>query len=105
MLATGGCLFHQSTKVRRDGVDVSQAQFDQVTPGRTTAAWVLATLGDPTSRRSAGPADEVWTYAYTEHVDSSGYVLLIFGGNSSSDTTRRAVVEVKDGVVVRKFRG
>jgi len=103
---TAGCLVSSDSTVRRTGVDVPESTFEQVQPGTTTAAWVRATLGEPTSRSAdKGGHDEVWAYAYTEHVDSSGYVFLLFGGSSTSDTTRRAFVEFKDGVVVRKWRG
>ena len=100
----GGCLFGSDSTVRRTGVDVPQATFEQIAPGTTTTAWVAATLGEPTARHRDG-RDQVWTYAYTEHVDSSGYVFLIFGGSNTTETTRRAFVEFQDGVVVRKWRG
>jgi outer membrane protein assembly factor BamE (lipoprotein component of BamABCDE complex) len=99
-----GCLFGQSTDVKRTGVDVPEATFGQITPGQTTGGWVRATLGEPTAKTVAGPGDEVWRYDYTERTDSSGYVFLIFGGSNTTETKRQAVVEVKDGVVVRKWR-
>ncbi len=102
--SAGGCLFSSHSVVRRTGTDVPAATFDQVQPGQTTAAWVAATLGEPTTRHREG-RDEVWTYAFTEHVDSDGYVFLIFGGSNVTDTTRRAFVEFQDGTVVRKWRG
>ncbi len=90
--------------VRTTGTDVAPATFDQIQPGTTTAAWVRATLGEPTTRSREG-RDEVWTYAYTEKVDSSGYVFLIFGGSNTTETTRKAFVEFQDGIAVRKWRG
>ena len=106
LAATGGCLFGNSSTVHRTGIDVPESTFEQVRPGSTTAAWVRATLGEPTSKSVDAPShDEVWAYAYTERVDSSGYVFLIFGGSNTTETTRRAFVEFKDGIVVRKWRG
>ena len=104
LLATAGCLFGQTSKVSKTGVDVPEGTFGQITPGQTTAGWVRATLGEPTARTAAGPGDEVWRYDYVEHVDSKGYVFLIFDGSNTTETKRQAVVEVKDGVVVRKWR-
>ena len=101
---TAGCLFASNSTVRRTGVDVSPTTFDQIRLGATTTAWVRAALGEPTSRDRDG-RDQVWVYAYTEHVDSSGYVFLIFGGSNTTETTRKAFVEFQDGVVVRKWRG
>jgi hypothetical protein len=106
LAATGGCLFGNSSTVHRTGTDVPESTFEQVQPGSTTAAWVRATLGEPTSKSlDQASHDEVWAYAYTERVDSSGYVFLIFGGSNTTETTRRAFIEFKDGLVVRKWRG
>ncbi len=102
--AAGGCLVSSESTVRRTGNDVAPATFDQITPGTSTVAWVRATLGEPSARSRDG-RDEVWTYAYTEKVDSSGYVFLIFGGKNTTETTRKAFVEFQDGMVVRKWRG
>ena len=102
--SAGGCLFASNSTVRRTGIDIAPATFEQVQPGTTTAAWVRATLGEPTSRSRDG-RDEVWTYAFTEHVDSSGYVFLVFGGSNVTETTRKAFVEFQDGIAVRKWRG
>ena len=101
---TTGCLFGSNSTVKRTGSDVSPATFEQIQPGTTTAAWVRATLGEPTtvSRDAHG---EVWAYACTEHVESDGYVFLIFGGSNTTETTRRAFVELRDGTVVRKWHG
>ncbi len=104
LLATTGCLFGNNSTVKRTGTDVSAATFEQIQPGTTTAAWVRATLGDPTSV-SRDAHGEVWAWTYTEHVDSSGYVFLIFGGSNTTETTRKAFVELRDGIVVRKWRG
>ncbi len=105
MAATGGCLFGGGTTIKRTGTDVPRAAFDEIQPGTTTLAWVHATLGEPSAKEKPEPHDEVWRYDYTEHVDSNGYVLFVFGGTNSTETTRKAVVEFKDGVVVRKWRG
>ncbi len=104
LAASGGCLFASNSTVHKSGTDVASATFEQIRPGTTTAAWVRATLGEPTARDREG-RDEVWSYAYTEKVDSSGYVFLIFGGSNTTETTRKAFVEFQDGVAVRKWRG
>jgi hypothetical protein len=104
LLATTGCLVTSRSKVYKTGVDVPDGTFEKIEPGTTTAAWVRATLGEPTSQAHDDHGGQVWTYAYTEHVDSSGYVFLIFGGSNVTETTRKAFVEFTGGVVVRKWR-
>ena len=103
--SSAGCLVGTSSNVTRTGTDVPESTFGQIQPGATTAAWVRATLGEPTSKSHGRAADdEVWAYAYTERVDSSGYVFLVFGSSNTTETTRKAYVEFKGDTVVRKWR-
>jgi outer membrane protein assembly factor BamE (lipoprotein component of BamABCDE complex) len=99
-----GCLVTHNSSTTHNGTQVTSETFDQIKPGATTAGWVLATLGQPTSKTSTG-SDEIWKYVYTEHTDSSGAIFLIFGGSDSSDKSETAFVEIKDGIVTNKWRG
>ncbi|CAN5529368.1 hypothetical protein BH10PLA1_BH10PLA1_04520 [soil metagenome] len=100
----GGCLVTGGTDSTRTGNYVSQDLFTSIEPGKTTMAWVQATLGDPTSRTTAD-GNVVWKYTYTERTDSGGAVFLIFGSHSTTETVHNAFIEFKDGVVTRKWRG
>jgi len=106
-LAASGCLVTSTNKESRSGKYVAESTFDQIKPGTTTAAWVKATLGEPTERtRVDGQGDaEVWKYIYTEKKEGSGAIFLIFGGTSSKEKSGTAFVELKDGVVTNKWRG
>src|SRR5439155_462721 len=79
--------------------------FDRIEPGKTTAAWVKATLGEPSSKDKLDNDGEVWKYSYTEKKESSGAIFLIFGGSDKKEEQRVAYVEIKDGVVKNKWRG
>jgi hypothetical protein len=104
ILVTGlGCLVTADSRQSRSGTAVPEATFTQIEPGKTTSAWVQATLGEPTSK-SQVDGSEIWSYRYTERTDSSGTVFLLFGGHSSSEKSHAAFVELKDGVVVKKWR-
>ncbi|HSV13202.1 MAG TPA: outer membrane protein assembly factor BamE [Tepidisphaeraceae bacterium] len=103
LIATTGCLFTADSQKTTSGNSVAEGTFSQITLGKTTVGWVKATLGEPT-RRSQADDHEVWEYSYTERTDSSGSVFLIFGGHNSTQTTHKAYVEFKDGVVVNKWR-
>lgn len=98
-----GCLIGSNSSETRTGIDVSDSTFEQIEPGKTMAAWVKATLGEPTSKDKTEDS-EVWKYSYTERKDSSGAVFLIFGSHDSTETTHTAFIEFKDGVVVKKWR-
>jgi outer membrane protein assembly factor BamE (lipoprotein component of BamABCDE complex) len=99
-----GCLIGTASNTMHTGTNVGQSTFDQIKAGSTTVGWVHATLGDPTSKTVDGD-DEIWKYTYTEHTDSGGYVFLIFGGSSSNEKTSTAFIEIKDGIVINKWRG
>jgi outer membrane protein assembly factor BamE (lipoprotein component of BamABCDE complex) len=102
-LLAGGCLVMSNSEERRTGKYVSQATFEQIKPGATTSAWVLATLGEPTTKTKAS-GSEVWKWEYTETKESGGAIFLIFGGRSTKESNGAAYVELKDGVVANAWR-
>src|SRR5437762_13366986 len=99
-----GCQVAHSSDQHVTGNFVPPATFDRIEPGKTTAAWVKATLGEPSSKDTAGNSTEVWKYSYTEKKESSGAIFLIFGGSDSKERQHVAYVEIKDGVVTNKWR-
>jgi outer membrane protein assembly factor BamE (lipoprotein component of BamABCDE complex) len=102
--AASGCLFNSKTTQRIEGQYVEPASFGQIKPGQTTATWVLATLGEPSSRTTADDQTEVWKWTYTEHRHSSGNIFILFAAVSDRAVPRSAFVELRDGVVTRKWR-
>lgn len=102
-----GCLVMSTNKETREGKFVADSTFDQITPGTTSAAWVKATLGDPSEcTRLDGQEDtEVWKYNYIERKEGSGAIFLIFGGTSTKERSGTAYIELKNGVVTNKWRG
>ena len=99
-----GCLVAHSSDQHISGNYVPDTTFDRIEAGKTTAAWVKATLGEPSSKDKVDENSEVWKYSYTEKKESSGAVFLIFGGSDTSEKQRAAYVEMKDGVVKNKWR-
>jgi outer membrane protein assembly factor BamE (lipoprotein component of BamABCDE complex) len=104
---SSGCLVMSSNQETREGNFVADTTFDQIKPGQTSAAWVKATLGEPSVRTTVEGQDEaeVWKYKYTERKTGSGAIFLIFGGTSTKEKSGTAFVELKDGVVTNKWRG
>jgi outer membrane protein assembly factor BamE (lipoprotein component of BamABCDE complex) len=102
-LTLTGCLVMSGSDEKREGKYVSPATFEQIKPGKTTQAWVEATLGDPTKKTKANDT-EVWKYEYTEKRESSGAIFLIFGGTSKKQVSNAAYVELKDGIVTNAWR-
>ena len=104
---SSGCLVMSSNEETREGKFVADTTFDQIKPGKTSAAWVKATLGEPSERTCIEGQDdaEVWKYTYTERKEGAGAIFLIFGGTSTKEKSGTAYVELKDGVVTNKWRG
>src|SRR5438270_12546608 len=97
----GGCLVSAHSDEKRTGNYVADSTFSKIEPGKTSAGWVKATLGEPDSKQKVDASDsEIWKYSYTEKKDSSGSIFLLFGGHDTKETTGHAFVEIKDGIVV-----
>lgn len=105
-LALCGCLVTSNNEEKTTGNYVAESTFSQIEPGKTTAGWVKATLGEPSEKKPIPETDtEVWKYQYSEVKEGSGAIFLIFGGSSKKQKTGTAFVEIKDGVVTNKWRG
>ena len=105
LLVTAGCLVSSNSKKEESGVKVSPQTLEQIEVGRTTAEWLVATLGRPTSRkRVEGREDqEVLRYAYTVEETSSGAVFLLFSSKSRETSKTTTFFEVTDGIVTRHW--
>jgi len=89
MVATaGGCLVSSSTTEKRPGNFVPESTFSRLEPGTSTASFVEATLGAPTSKTTVDDGSEIWRWTYTESKAGSGAVFLIFGGPSEKTFER-----------------
>lgn len=101
-----GCLVTSSNTTTESGIRVSEATLSQVEPGRTTEAWLIALLGEPSSRVAVKdrPGQEILRYDFSRVEASGGSVFLIFGGSSRRETNQRVFFEVTDGVVTRHWQ-
>ncbi len=105
LLVFTGCLVTSTSKTTTSGNYVPEQTFDRLQPGKTTASWVIATLGEPSARTKVDATrSEIWKWNYTETRKGSGTVLFLFAGNSNDEKARAAYVEIKDGVVTKKWR-
>jgi hypothetical protein len=106
LLGIAGCLISSDSSQKVSGSYVAESTFDKIQPGKTSAGWVKATLGEPNSKEAVeSTGSEIWKYSYTQTKESSGAVFLLFSGHDTKETTGHAYVEMKDGVVVNKWRG
>ena len=104
LLAGNGCLVTSNAQEQRSGNYIADSTFDQIRPHETTAAWVEATLGKPTSIAKLDDGTEIWKYTYSVRKESSGSVFLIFGGSNANEVDHTAFVQIKDGLVAKAWR-
>ena len=101
-----GCLVMSQNTEKVTGKYVADNTFNQIEPGKTTAGWVKATLGDPSETTDVNEThSQIWKYNYTLRKEGNGAIFLIFGGQNVKEKDGTAFVEIKDGVVTNKWRG
>ncbi len=101
--ALGGCIIGSSSKTETEGVYVGPETVAQITPG-STQGYVLALLGEPTSKVEIGDGRSLWKWRYVERKKSSGSLLLVFSADSEHKSASTAYVEFADGKVVKSWR-
>jgi outer membrane protein assembly factor BamE (lipoprotein component of BamABCDE complex) len=99
-----GCLVSSNTTQSQSGKYVSDRTWRQIDEGETSAAWIEATLGEPSERKRLDDRTEIWKWNYTETKNSSGHIFLLFDGSSNKEKQGAAIVELRNGVVVKKWR-
>ncbi len=104
LLALTGCLVMSNNEEHRSGKYVADSTFTQIEPGKTTGTWVLATLGEPSTKTKAEKS-EVWKYDYSEVKESGNAILFIFLSKNTRQSSGTAFIEIKDGVVANAWRG
>ena len=103
-IALSGCLISRHSNESFSGTKVSEQTFNRIEPGVTTKQWILGTLGEPTLNTPLEDGSELWKWSYTSTKSSSGAVLFVFGGSSTSTTASAAYVQMKDGIVTKAWR-
>ncbi len=105
LASSSGCLIVSGSSSYETGVRVTQATLAQVEVGTTTTSWLLATIGEPTSRRKVEGKEnvEILVYNHRLHESSGGAVFLIFAGGKEHTTKSVAYFEVTEGIVTRHW--
>jgi len=100
-----GCLAGGRSKTQLTGDFVGSRTLSQIEPGETDKAWVLAVLGEPTSRTHIeATGTEVWKWRYRKVEKSSGHVFLLVRGADRDETVVTTFVEFDGDVVKRAWR-
>jgi len=99
--AAAGCLFTSHSSLKESGMKVSSVTLDQIRPGETTEAWLLAAAGEPSSRREVDKNTAILCYDHVSTRSSGGTVFLLFSGHSTRKETTSVKFEVAGGVISR----
>ena len=103
-LASSSCVIVRSNSgVERTGEYVSPQTFENIKSG-VSSDYVLAVIGDPTTKTEVEEGSEIWRWRYTEIRESNGGVFLLISSKRTTDTVHNCYVELNDGKVVRAWR-
>ena len=87
------------TKYR--GRHVSDATLERIEPG-AAQDYVLALLNEPSSKSDLSDGTTIWRWSYTKETSSRNSLILVFSGNSSSETHGNVYVEFDSDSKVRR---
>lgn len=96
-----GCLVvsHKSVTLGSKGPMVSAKTLEQIEPGRTSKAKVIALLGEPNTKQELDDGTELYKYVYTKQTKTNAVVFLLLTSHDTMDERSELFVEIKDGVV------
>ena len=97
-----GCLINTSSRTENSGKFVSANTLAQLQAGKDKA-YVLALIGEPTSRTMIDGGTEIWKWVYTENKNSSGHVIFILNSDNQVETQRTSYVEFQNDKVVKTW--
>jgi outer membrane protein assembly factor BamE (lipoprotein component of BamABCDE complex) len=102
-LLFSGCIIHADSHVHRTGVEVSRETLAQVEPGRKKD-FVIALLGEPTSRTTLEGGTEIWKWTYTEKRVRRGSLFLILDSDTTQERNGATYVQFEDEVVAKAWQ-
>ncbi|MBC7834103.1 MAG: hypothetical protein H7Y88_03260 [Phycisphaerales bacterium] len=96
----------QGPSTEYEGTYVSEALMEKIQLNDTREDWILAVLGEPTSRATLDDGSEIWRWVYRPAGSQASLVSLL--GQGEEKPTPQPItsfVRFKGGVVVDKWRG
>ena len=96
------CLIGSSSRTENTGKYVSENTLSQIQPGQDKA-YVIALIGEPSSRTAIDDTTEIWKWCYTQEKDSQGHVILLVSSNNHSQTQHTTFIEFQNSKVVKAW--
>lgn len=99
LLPAAGCFIWNSDVDYGDkGAPLTNTTFKQIECGKTTKAWLIATLGKPSQESTTDTGDELLKYKYSKN-EQSNVVMPFLIVNDEKKEEQTVYFEVRDGVV------
>lgn len=86
------------------GPAVKSSTLRKIKAGRTSEAWVLGVLGEPTSETVTPDGTKVLRYEYTKKVDSDFEMPLFIDSHDKREECTVYFFEINDGIVTRFWK-
>ena len=98
-LTLTGCMItvdsDHSSNADWDDYDVNQIEI-----GRTSSDWIVASFGEPGSKRTNSDGNEVWKYKNIRERDTKVAVFLLFHFDIEREQQKILNIEIRDNIVV-----
>jgi outer membrane protein assembly factor BamE (lipoprotein component of BamABCDE complex) len=92
LVASSCVVVHSDSHTQYSGRHVSDATLEQIKP-ESSQEYVLTLIGEPTSKSDLTDGSSIWKWSYTKKQTSSGHLILLFSGGSTTETNGAAYVE------------
>jgi outer membrane protein assembly factor BamE (lipoprotein component of BamABCDE complex) len=105
LLLGGGCtIIHSRSETRYAGTQVSDVTMARLEIGKTTKAWVIATLGAPTTVSQVDDRTELLKYTATRTTDRHAGMILIINSREKTEERETVYLEFRDEVLRRYWK-
>jgi outer membrane protein assembly factor BamE (lipoprotein component of BamABCDE complex) len=97
------CIINASSKTSQTGKYVSNETFKQIQPG-TQQEYVLALIGEPSTKTQLSDGTEIWRWTYRETKNSSGAVIFLINTDTQNESEKSSYVQMESGVVTKAWQ-
>ncbi len=96
----------QGPTIKYEGTYISDELFEIVKNGKTTSDWILAVFGEPTAEAMLQDGTAIWRWTYKPTMQEAA-VIEVFADEKKQPklATRTVFVQLKEGVVIEKWKG
>ncbi len=96
----------QGPTIKYDGTFISERLFDRIKVNETRTDWILAVLGEPTSKAELDNGTTIWKWSYRP-LEQEASIFSVFGGSKDEPKLQTSTTFVRidrAGLVLEKWR-